>query len=245
MEGLVQLIREPSFIFAAMAVVGVLFHYFKKAYRGDVGWNLLDYLLKDHPGSSAGMLGAVVGGVWAVVTSDTLEGAKMSLVVGSGFLLGYGLDSAINRAKPKSDPAMDQGQKQGGFALVKMLLVLAAVNSMFLLGGCGTTFKSPTEIPVDQSLSDPAKAAQKALNSANVILTASYMTVDQNRSDGVYTKEEALEILDRLDKLGREVDKAQDAFRVGQFFDAEHKAKILREAISLIHREVAAKARKP
>jgi hypothetical protein len=202
-----DLIREPSFIFSAMAVVGMLAHFFKKAYRGETGWNLLDYLLMDHPGNSAGMIGALVLGCWAVVTSNTLSGATMSLIVGSGFGLGWTLDSAVNKAKTLQDTA----SKQSGFVRLELLAVLAAVA---MLVGCAASGARMPQGPLEQI--EAAEITAQEVSASIVRLTCTkYLATKCIEPGKSFGAEEGIKLHDRVQDA-RQALRAAKAIGSGQ-----------------------------
>lgn len=95
MEALIT--ENAGIAFAMMAILGAAVHWAKKATRGEVTWNPMDYWLADHPGHTGFFAGALVASIWVVVFSDSLTGMQAHMVVASGFTLGWALDSAVNK----------------------------------------------------------------------------------------------------------------------------------------------------
>ena len=116
-------------------------------------------------------------------------------------------------------------------ALVLTLLVT--------IGGCGIF--GPTE-PVGKA-STPAEQAQLAVNEANLSLTAAANVITQNLKDKVWTKQQAQGYLDKVRLYAKDVDKAQDLVRLGQFELGKSQAELTKSLIIILHREIAAKAR--
>ena len=118
-------------------------------------------------------------------------------------------------------------------ALVLTLLVT--------IGGCGIF--GPTE-PVGKA-STPAEQAQLAVNEANLSLTAAANVVAGNVKDRIWTKEQAQGYLNKIRDYARDVDRAQDLVRAGQFELGKSQAELTKSLIIILHREIAAKARQP
>lgn len=115
-------------------------------------------------------------------------------------------------------------------------------SMIVLIPGC-SVFTPAGTIPVSESLSKPAQAAQTAINEGNVLLIAFNRTVGQQKTDGIITAAERDAYLDKSDKLGADLDKAQAALRAGDLVTAQDKAELTKTLILALHREVAAKAR--
>jgi soluble cytochrome b562 len=130
---------------------------------------------------------------------------------------------------------------------MKTLLAVIALAAM--IGGCGLMgpgglFPS-TDIPVSPTLSPAAQAAQKAINEANVTLAATANVIAQNVTDGIWTKPEAQSYLDKVKDFAKKTDAAQVLLNGGDILNAKNQAELLKSLILTLHREVAAKARKP
>lgn len=110
-----------------------------------------------------------------------------------------------------------------------------------LLPGCAMF--QPSDIPVSQSLPVAAQNAQKAINEANVTLTAAANVVSQNFADGILTKEEAQSYIAKIEDYAKKVDSAKKLLDGGDILGAQNQAELLSKLIVALHREVAAKAR--
>ena len=109
-----------------------------------------------------------------------------------------------------------------------------------LLASCGIL--GPLE-PVGKA-STPAEIAQLAVNEANLSLTAAANVITQNVRDKVWTKAQAQSHLDRVRDLAKQVDRAQDLIRLGDYTQGKTQAEIVKGALIILHREIAAQARK-
>ena len=232
-------------VFAATATLGALLHWAKKAYRGETSWNPLDYWLADHPGNSAGAIGALVVAVWGVIFSDSLTGMQLHMVVAGGFTLGWMLDSGINKAS--AAPAQAAPARQAGFARVQLLAVLAALSAVFALGGCGVMQELTQPLHGDTALtaeSPQMRAARIAVDEANASLTALNIVIGDNADTGVWTKSQAQGYLDDSKKYGEKVDKARDLMRDGLLSEAKSQAELVKSLILTLHKRAADAARK-
>jgi hypothetical protein len=91
------ILTHAELVFALCAAGGAILHWAKKAARGEITWNPVDYWLVDNRLHSAGALGALVLAVWGIVFSGSLSGMQAHMIVAGGFTLGYTLDSGINK----------------------------------------------------------------------------------------------------------------------------------------------------
>lgn len=121
---------------------------------------------------------------------------------------------------------------------------VALALSLSLLGGCAV-FSEPGEIPVSEKLSSQAKAAQTAINEANVLLAAAARVIKQNAADGIMTKAEAQKALDQVRSYAADVDKAKNLLAAGEVLNAQNKAELVHKLIVALHREVSERARNP
>ena len=236
----------PAILFAGMAVLGAVLHWAKKAYRGEVTTNPMDYWLADHPGSSAGSIGALVVAVWGVIFSSSLTGMQMHMIVASGFTLGWMLDSGINKA---SAPAAVSApvNKQSGSAMVHMLIAVALAAGVAQLSGCGVTqgLTQPLhDEKVQPTESAVMRTARIAVDEANASLTALDKVIGQNAESGVWTRAQAQDYLDTSKEYGRKVDAARAALRSGLPVDAQSQAEVVKVLILTLHKRVAEAARK-
>lgn len=111
------------------------------------------------------------------------------------------------------------------------ILLLAACFILAMIPGCANPLVAP-------------KTPQEAINEANVYLTATANVIKQNVEDKIYTKDEAQKYLNKVRELSKKVDDAQVLVRAG-LPDAKDQAELVRSLIIALHREVAARARKP
>lgn len=119
---------------------------------------------------------------------------------------------------------------------------MRALFLILALTGCAL-FSPPGTIPVSQSLSVPAQAAQSAINEANAILIAFNNTVGQQKVDGVITAAERDAYLDKSDAYGEQLDRAQKSLRTGDVVTAKNQAELVKTLVTTLHKAVAAKAR--
>jgi len=126
---------------------------------------------------------------------------------------------------------------------MKRLLAVMALVLAVALPGCAV-LQSPGEIRVDETQPAAVQVVQKAINEANVYITAIANVVMQNVSDGTMTRAEGVGLLDKLTDYARRVDEAQALLDAGLVVEAKPKAETLRDVLLLLHREVAKQARK-
>lgn len=98
---------------------------------------------------------------------------------------------------------------------------------------------------VSSALSPEAQLAQRAINETNVTLAAAANVIAQNLSDGVMTRAEAQEALNQVKEYAIKADDAQKLLDTGFVLDAKNQAELVKGLISTLHKQVAAKARKP
>lgn len=144
--------------------------------------------------------------------------------------------------KPLDPPAGGGPNVVNGLAL----MLGAALVLQLLLAGCtGNQYIKPIEtIAVPQSLPDAGKEAQKLINEANVLLTATYNVIGDNAANHVWTRAEAQRYQDQANDYADMVDRAQDAVALGNFHEAKGQAEIVSKLLGALHKEVAAQARK-
>jgi hypothetical protein len=82
------------------------------------------------------------------------------------------------------------------------------------------------------------------VNEANLGLTAAANIISSNVKDGIWTKAQAQGYLNKVRDYSRQVDRAQDLIRLGDFAQGKTEAEAVRSLIVLLHREIAAQARK-
>ena len=121
-------------------------------------------------------------------------------------------------------------------------MILPRLGSILLiLGMFGCSVLGPVE-PIGKAFT-PAEQAQLAVNEANLSLTAAANVITQNLKDKVWTKQQAQGYLDKVRLYAKDVDKAQDLVRLGQFELGKSQAELTKSLIIILHREIAAKAR--
>ena len=123
-----------------------------------------------------------------------------------------------------------------------ILLAMLGATTIALGGGCALV--APADIPVSQSLPAAAQEVQKAINESNVLIIASANVLAQNLKDGVMTRVEVDGYAVKLRSMAAQTDKTQDLLRLGDIGSARTQAELIQRAVTALHREVAAKARK-
>lgn len=111
-----------------------------------------------------------------------------------------------------------------------------------LLPAC--SLMQPADVPVNTTLPAAVQGVQKTITEANILITAAANVVSQNYKDGISTKEEAMAYALKLKGMADTLDSAQQALRLGDLTNAKNQAELIQKAITLLHKEVAAKARK-
>lgn len=100
-------------IFVAAGLAGIWAHWFKKHKRAELLCTFREYLLEDYPGRSMSMIGVFIGMSFAAAASGAINGLDLAIawslikhgtvhvptvsVISSAFMLGWTLDSAINK----------------------------------------------------------------------------------------------------------------------------------------------------
>jgi len=124
-----------------------------------------------------------------------------------------------------------------------MRTTFVAIFATIALGGCAG-FLAPAGVPVSKSLPEAARSVQTVINEANILITATANVVAQNAKEGLITETEKVSYRDKLKDMAKKVDSAQDLLRLGDITKAQTQADLIKFAITALHREVAAKARK-
>lgn len=129
---------------------------------------------------------------------------------------------------------------------MRTVLIAVLGAATIALGGCAfvQSLVQPAEIPVSQSLPVASQAVQRAINETNVLITASANVLGQNLKDGVMTKVEVDLYAAQLRQMATQTDRAQDLLRLGDVSSSKTQAELIQKAITALHKEVAAKARK-
>jgi PBP1b-binding outer membrane lipoprotein LpoB len=125
---------------------------------------------------------------------------------------------------------------------MKILILFLAL----MLGGCSMfgPLETATPMSVPTTLPEAGRQAQLAINEANLALTAAANVIAANVKDGIWTKAQAQGYLDKVREYAKQVDRAQEAVRLGQFSTAQAQANAVQALILILHREAAAQARK-
>jgi len=125
-------------------------------------------------------------------------------------------------------------------------LRIVFLSLLFLLPGCGSlgTVQPTPGAAAATALPEAGKQAQLAINEANVTLTTAAVVIRGNIKDQIWTKEQAQSYLDKVKLYRKDVDRAQEAVDAGNFITANGQANAVRSLIVILHREVAAQARK-
>jgi len=117
------------------------------------------------------------------------------------------------------------------------MIRILVLSFSLLLSGCALV--APADIPVSAKLSPAAQTVQKAINEANIALTATANVIAQNVLEGIMTKPEAQSALDKVKDYGKKVDAAQVMLNTGDVLNAKTQAELLSSLILALHREVA------
>jgi len=117
------------------------------------------------------------------------------------------------------------------------MIRILVLSFSLLLSGCALV--APADIPVSAKLSPAAQTVQKAINEANIALTATANVIAQNVLEGIMTKPEAQSALDKVKDYGKKVDAAQVMLNTGDVLNAKTQAELLSSLILTLHREVA------
>lgn len=100
-------------IFIASGMIGMIAHWYKKKRRGEVNGNLISYMLADYPGRSFTTLTTFLTIAYGAAASGAIDGLNLPHfvellsngkldtgtvgVIASAFMLGWTLDSAVNK----------------------------------------------------------------------------------------------------------------------------------------------------
>jgi hypothetical protein len=124
-------------------------------------------------------------------------------------------------------------------AMMRFVIFVGALSALGLVA-CGTLGTSG--VVAGQT---PAQQAQGLINEGNATLSAVANVIAQNVVDGTMTAPEAQSALDHVRELSRQIDSAQSLLNSGAALDAKAKADIAHRLVLALHKQVAAKARKP
>lgn len=231
--------------FVIVSLFGAVHHWIKKARRGEATWNVLDYWFFETPGYSAATFGVLATGWLTMWGAGGTSEPNLPLLILAAWSFGYAADSSVS---PRTLDMMPTN-KQSGYARPGMLLWAAAAALVVLLSaGCGTLGQlfGPGEPPkVDQTLSEPAQAAQSAINEANLMIAAAANVIGNNAAAGIMTKAEAQQALDEVKRLREQARSAQAVLDLGDIGNAQTQAALINQLAAALHARVAKQARSP
>ena len=119
-----------------------------------------------------------------------------------------------------------------------------AILLAFSLVGCEVFIPRPADIPVSQDLPAIGQTAQRTINEANVAIVASYRVIGQNVKEAIWTKAQAQSYHNKVTDMRRRVDEAQRLVDLGEFGKGKTEAEAAQTLLLILHREIAAQARK-
>ena len=122
--------------------------------------------------------------------------------------------------------------------------LLIAILLAFTLSGCEIFIPRQADIPVSQDLPPAGQIAQKTINEANVAIVAAYRVIGQNVKERIWTKEQAQGYFNKVTHTRRRVDDAQRLVDLGEFGKGKTEAEAAQALLIILHREIAAQARK-
>ena len=120
------------------------------------------------------------------------------------------------------------------------IAILFALN----LSGCALFLPQAGGIPVSQALPPLGQQAQNAINESNVAIAAAYRVITQNVKEGIWIKSEAQSYHNKVTDMRRRVDDAQRLVDLGEFGKGKTEAEAAQALLLILHREIAAQARK-
>lgn len=89
---------HPLAVFIAVGALGACSHWLKKWLRNEIAGSLFDYLFRDHPKDTGLALFTLVGLACTAWLGGQLDTLDLRSLISMGFLAGYTVDSAINKA---------------------------------------------------------------------------------------------------------------------------------------------------
>lgn len=127
-----------------------------------------------------------------------------------------------------------------------MRSLIAVIALASLMGGCALfgPVEPVSRGTVSSTLPPAGQQAQLAINEANLTLAAAANVIAGNLKDRIWTKQQAQGYLDKVKDYARQVDRAQELVRLGEFAQGKTQAEAVRALIIVLHREIAAQARK-
>jgi len=129
---------------------------------------------------------------------------------------------------------------------MRSFIVAVLCVSSLSLSGCGV-FGPIQEMPGAEAkteLPEIGKQAQLVLNEANGTLAASAVVIRLNMKDKIWTKSQSQYYIDKVRIYRKQTSEAQDMIDLGNYVAGQSQAHTVRTLIALLHREVAAQARK-
>ena len=84
-----------------LGLLGMVSHYFKKWLRKEIAGSLFDYLFRDHARDTAYAVFAYSGVVASALLAGQFDALTLKQIALPAFLLGYTIDSALNKASAK------------------------------------------------------------------------------------------------------------------------------------------------
>ena len=125
-------------------------------------------------------------------------------------------------------------------------LRITFLSLLFLLPGCGVfgPIEATPGAAAKTELPEVGRNAQLAINEANVTLATAAVVIRGNIADRVWTKEQSQYYLDKVREYRRQTDAAQKMVDTGDYITGGNMAGSVRSLIVILHREVAAQARK-
>lgn len=94
---MMTLISDPTMMFVAASVLGMMLHYVKKWARGETISSFTGYMFKDYIGYSITAMVALAGADAAILMSGTIPTMGVGLASVMGVMTGYTVDSAANK----------------------------------------------------------------------------------------------------------------------------------------------------
>lgn len=136
MQELMDLLAGQGGVWCLFVLLGALGHWAKKAYNKEVSWSLVAYLFKDRKERSTATGIALLGLMWAGVSTDILAGMSIVQVISMAAPQGWLIDSALNRGAPPSGTLRSAPLgRQGGFVRIDALLVMLALAVLSACAG--------------------------------------------------------------------------------------------------------------
>lgn len=194
---------------------------------------------------AGGALASIV--VWLInAFSGVQVPAEVAVAFGTVFAIVVTL---IVPGKMEDDAPEVVSKSQSGFAMIGQLIValifaIVVVVSVSGCSGAGGFLRTAEPIAVPTSLPEAGKAAQQAINEANIALTAAYRVIGDNAEAGVWTKGQAQGYMDKVNGYSGQVDEAQAALDRGMWATAASQAALVNQLILALSKEVASQARK-